>query len=130
MPLPPRDHRLASAASPTLLDLVARRARASSDGLLVACAVLGLVAATTVVAAWPDSWAFALPGLVMAGVGGWGVADRAASELGRGPVPSPVTLGLLRAVRLAAGVMAAAALVGFVLAMALRTVITAGGGWF
>src|SRR5690606_18482216 len=111
-------------------DLVARRTRASSDGLLVTCAALGLLAATTVVAAWPDSWPFALPGVVMAGLGGWGVADRAASEIGQAPAPSPVTLGLLRAVRLAAAVMAVAALVGFILAVTLRTLVTAGGGWF
>lgn len=110
--------------------MVARRTRASSDGVLVACAALGLVAATTVAAVWPESWPFALPGVVLAGLGGWGVADRAASELGQGPLPSPVTLGLLRAVRLAAGLVAIAALIGFILAMAVRTVVTTGGGWF
>lgn len=130
MPLPPRDHRLAGAGSPSLLDVIARRTRAASDGALVACAALGLLAATTIVAVWPDSWAFALPGVALAGVGGWGVADRAASELDEGPAAPPATIALLRAVRLAAGLVAVAALVGFVMAMALRTILTTGGGWF
>lgn len=130
LPLPPRDHRLDATAAPSILDAVARRARASSDGVLVACAAAGLVAAVTVAVAWPALWPLALPGLAVGGFGGWGVADRTASDLAGEPGASRAMLGLLRALRLVAGVIGVAALVGFVLVMAMRTVLTDGAGWF
>lgn len=130
MPLPPRDHRLSGAGSATVLDVVARRARASSDGALVGCAAAGLVGAATIGVAWPALWPFALPWLAAAGFGAWGVADRAASEMAGAASPSPLAVGLLLALRLAAGMLGVAAVVGFLLALATRTVVTTGGGWF
>lgn len=130
MPLPPRDHRIQVGETPSALRAIARRARSASDGLLVACAVVGLVGATAVVVLWPASWPLALPGLTLAGFGGWGVADRAASELAHSVDSSPSALRALRTVRLVSALAGLAALVGFLLVASTRTGFTVGSGWF
>lgn len=130
MPLPPRDHRIQVGETPSALRAIARRARSASDGLLVTCAVVGLVGATAVVMFWPASWPLALPGLTLAGFGGWGVTDRAVSELSDSAEIPASTLRALRFLRLASGLIGAAALVGFLLVSSTRTGFTAGSGWF
>lgn len=129
MPLPPRDHRLDATAAPSIFDALARRARASPDGALVACAAAGLAAVVAAVA-WPALWLLALPGLAVGGFGGWGVTDRMASDLASEPGAARRALAALRALRLVAGVVGVAALVGFVLVLAMRTILTTGSGWF
>ncbi len=130
MPLPPRDHRIQVGETPSALRAIARRARSASDGLLVACAVVGLVGATAVVVLWPASWPLALPGLTLAGFGGWGVTDRAVSELSDSAELPASALRALRFLRLASALIGVAALVGFLLVASTRTGFTAGSGWF
>lgn len=130
MPLPPRDHRLDAREAPSLVAGLARLARSSSDGALVACAAAGLAEAAAVGMIWPALWPLALVGLVLACFGGWGVADRAAGDLREPAGRHAGTLRLLLGLRLACGLMGVAALVGLLLALATRTIVTTGGGWF
>ncbi len=130
MPLPPRDHRIGAVEVPSAFRAIARRARSASDGLLVACAAIGLVGAATVVILWPAAWPLALPGLTLCGLGVWGITDRMASELsGLSDTPASL-LRALRFLRLASGVLAVASLVAFLLAASTRTGFIAGSGWF
>ena len=109
-PLPP-DHRLDQHRAPQALDAVARLARSCSDELLALTAGAGLVLAALVVTLLPDYWPAALPALSMAGFGGWGIADRTASDLARRPAPSPIRLGALHALSLACAVLGVGAVI-------------------
>lgn len=130
MPLLPRDHRIEGGETPSALRAVARWARSASDGMLVACAIIGLTGSAMVVVFWPAFWPLALPGLTLAGFGVWGVTDRMVSELS-GVADSPESIiRALHFLRLASGVVAVAALLGFLLSASTLSVFTVGSGWF
>ena len=76
----PRDHRLGATPEPTLLDLLAAAGRRAPDGLLVAAAGVGLVAAVLPPLLWPAGWLVMLAGGAAAGFGLWGIADRTGAE--------------------------------------------------
>ena len=122
-PLPP-DHRLDQHRAPQVLDAVARLARSCSDERLALTAGAGLVLAALVVTLLPSYWPAALAALSLAGFGGWGIADRSASDLERHPMPSAIRLGALHALALACavlGVGAAIVLIVTLVALALAS---------
>jgi hypothetical protein len=92
-----------SQSSTSLPQLLAARARAASDGRLVADVCLGLIAMALAVVLRPPGWAVLAPlAVVIAAYGTWGIADRALPD-----APS----GMARAVR---AIRTAAALIGVV----------------
>lgn len=130
MPLPPVDHRLEAGESPVIVDAVVRFGRRLPDGVLVLAAAMGVSAATAIFIFWPGLWQLALPVLAVAAFAVWGVADRAIAETaGRAPT-APAAPRLLEILRLVAGTIALAAVVGTIIALLGRTIITTGSGWF
>jgi hypothetical protein len=61
---------------PSLLAMVASRARRTSDGALAACAGAGLIALALLVAIHPRWGALLLPFVALGAFGAWGIADR------------------------------------------------------
>ena len=78
----PRRHEDAPsrAAEPDLLRAIAARARRSSDGALVACALAGLVALGGLLWMEGRGWGVLLPLVAVGAYGSWGVLDRALDE--------------------------------------------------
>lgn len=97
-----------SAAERTsVFGVLAARARHATDARLVADATIGTTVAAAVVGFRPALWVLAMPALVVAAYGAWGITDREVQ--GRAPGTSRVALGVARATALAAGLVAALA---------------------
>lgn len=76
---------------PSLLAMVASRARRTSDGALAACAGAGLIALALLLAARPRWGALLIPFVALGAFGAWGIADRELSpRLARVPRPRAV----------------------------------------
>jgi hypothetical protein len=107
-----------------LFDVLASRARATSDGALV-IVVLGGLAAAIGVAVWrPAAWmVLGAVGVCAAAFGGWGIADRELVE--RAGTGSRAALAALRAVRL----LALLAGIGAAIVAALRMLGAVLGTW-
>ena len=99
----PRDTR-------TLAELVAAAARRTSDGWLVACAVVGIAGVAAIAFFLRFIWWLTPVMLGIAAFGGWGIADRERAALG---TRGAVFRGLRVAAMLVGG--AAAAFIAFLL---------------
>ena len=97
-PSPTADH-------PSLFGVLAARARHATDTRLVADAAIGTTLAAAILVIRPALWVLAMPAVVVAAYGAWGIADREAA--GHGPGASRVALGVARAAALSAGLIAA-----------------------
>jgi len=99
----------------SLLDLLAARARHSSDGKLAANAVGGVTAAAMAAYWTGPGWEILLSAATcFYCFGVWGIADR---ELGERPDATPPAAAALRAVRLAAAALGFGAAMFLALAM-------------
>ena len=95
-----------------LADLLAERARKTSDGSLLLCVASGTVVVAAALQWKPWGWpAAATAGLCVASFGAWGIADRELEE--RAASAAAIATILLRALRTIAGVTGWLALVGF-----------------
>jgi hypothetical protein len=66
----------------TLGDVVAGAARRTSDGVLVACAALGVAGVAVIGLVWRPAWWLTPVMLALAAFGTWGIADRERTALG------------------------------------------------
>lgn len=66
----------------TLGDLVAGAARRTSDGVLAACAALGVAGVAAIGLLWRPAWWLTPVMLSLAAFGAWGIADRERAALG------------------------------------------------
>ena len=104
--------------------LIAKLARRSSDGQLVAAAAVGIVAAASIGLFIPSWWFAALPLLCTGSFGIWGIAERTAAERLAKAGPSFGGRRALAAVRVTAammGTIAAALTILTLAAMAIGT---------
>ncbi|MBW8769056.1 MAG: hypothetical protein JF589_04845 [Gemmatimonadetes bacterium] len=110
----------------SLPEYLAARARAASDGRLVADAIVGCCAALGVAVWRPAGWLVLLGASVcLAAFGAWGIADRELRE--RGDAPRARVVRVLSAVRFAAaavGALSAVAAIFAALGIALGTWIS------
>jgi hypothetical protein len=91
-----------------ILYALAKRARKTSGGALVALESAGLASALAIWIWAPAHWQLALPGLALAAFGLWGIIDKTVAARGRRP--DPLVLVILQALRFvvaACGVAAA-----------------------
>lgn len=109
--------------SQNIYALLATRARAASDGRLVADASLGTIALAVAIFVHPHWWALLLPLVSIGALGFWGIADR---ELGA-PVASPLPAGRRRrALVIAQGVAVVVGTCAAVVAGAMFMVVALG----
>lgn len=110
----------------TLPQMLATRARAASDGRLALDAAGGLLVAGAALVWRPAGWFFiAGAALCFAAFGIWGIADRELAERSSGSGSIlPRALAVLRILAAAVGGLAAVALLGALLAVALGTWIS------
>lgn len=94
---------------PSLFGMLAVRARSASDTRLVADAVIGTTLAAAVLIGRPSLWVVAMPVVVVAAYGAWGIADRELA--GRAPGGRRVALGIARGAAFIAGLVAAVAFI-------------------
>lgn len=94
-----------AAHHPSLFGVLAARARQASDTRLVADAAIGVTLAVAILLIRPALWVLAMPAVVVAAYGAWGIADREA--VGHSPGTRRMALGVARVAALAAGIIAA-----------------------
>ena len=97
-PSPAADH-------PSLFGVLAARARHATDTRLVADSAIGTSLGAAILGFRPALWVLAMPAVVVAAYGAWGIADREVA--GRAPGMPRVALGVARAAALVAGLIAA-----------------------
>lgn len=114
------------AADANLLDVLAARARAASDGRLVVDVIAGLAAALGFAAWHPHAWLIPFgASLCFAAFGAWGIADREILERASPAESRSVrALHLLQYLMVLAGALAAAVACFSLLALALGTWIS------
>jgi hypothetical protein len=95
----PPDHRVDATRHATPNQLLAGAARRASDGLLALLTGCGLVVTAVLLMVEPDRWQLALPALVVAAFGGWGILDRVADERRQAGRDDPIVDGLLDGAR-------------------------------
>ena len=110
---------------PSILDVIAERARRASDTRLATNAAAGLVAAV-VIGAWrgPAWYVLLAAALCFLGYGAWGITDRELRERVQPGRHAPVALRLLRIAAAVVGFGAAAFLMMTVLAVLLGRIIS------
>lgn len=94
----------------TLGELVASLARRAPDGLLVACAAVGIAGAAVIGFVLRPVWYLTPLMLGIAAFGGWGIADRERTALGGRGIVFQVVRGVAILLGVAAAVSAAVAL--------------------
>jgi len=113
-----------SNTEPTLAEMLARRARHSSDGRLVADVIFGLAFATAAILLRPAGWFVVVSGACcFAAFGAWGIADRILGEQTQ-PERWTWTLRAGRATAVVIGAVAALALIFSLWGLALGTWIS------
>ena len=119
-----------AAGAPDLLHAIAARARRSSDGALVACALAGVLGLGALVWMEGRGWGVLLPMVALGLYGGWGVLDRALQERsatrasGAPPTLADDVLPAARAVTAVLGIGTAVAAMLVLLGMLLGTIIS------
>ncbi|HKV50726.1 MAG TPA: hypothetical protein VJO52_05930 [Gemmatimonadaceae bacterium] len=94
-----------AARQPSLFGVLAARARHATDTRLVADATMGTTLAAAILVIRPALWVLAMPAVVVAAYGAWGITDREVSA--HAPGTPRVALGVARAAALVAGLIAA-----------------------
>ncbi len=115
-PSPPKS----AAEHPSLFGVLAARARHATDTRLVVDAAIGTTLAATIALIRPSLWVLAMPAVVLAAYGAWGIADR--EFAGRAAGAPRTALGVLRGAFVVLGLIAA-------LAFTLGALGVALGGW-
>jgi hypothetical protein len=111
---------------PSLLAMIASRARRASDGGLAACAGAGIIALAVLAAVRPRWGAWLFPVIALGAYGAWGIADRELISRRALAPHSRATAALLvaRWIAAALGTVAAVTAAIWIMLLALGTMVS------